>query len=202
MEVWKDVVGYEGIYNVSSLGQVKAIENPERASHRSEHILSQKINECGYPQVTLCKDGIMKTYSVHRIVAKAFIPNDNDELVVDHINTVKTDNRVANLRWVTVKENSNNCITKINRSNSKKGNKNPNYGKVMPKEWIDKMRAINQKPVVQIVAGKRIPYQSAVEAWQITGVFSGNITRVCKGERQTAGGYKWEYKDDEPDSIK
>lgn len=76
---------------------------------------------------------------------------------------------------------------------SKRGKRNPNYGKGMSDEMKQMLTALNEKPVVQIVNGKEVWYRSAKEAGAVTGIASGNISRVCKGSRATAGGFVWHY---------
>ena len=192
MEMWKDVKGYEGIYQVSNLGRVKVLADETRRTHRNEHILSQSNNR-GYKLVALCKNGEMKSFQVHRLVATAFIDNPNNKPCVDHINTVKNDNRADNLRWVTPKENDANELSRLHKSISKRGYKNPNYKKDMSKR-IRKLAELNRLKVVCIKSsGERLTFDSIAEAQKATGVFSGNISRVCRGKRETAGGYEWEY---------
>lgn len=193
MEVWKDVVGYEGLYEVSNLGRVKSKYNKQRATHRAEHILSQ--SSCrGYKHVALCKDGKMKSLSVHRIVAFAFLNKPEGKDFVDHINTIKDDNRVENLRWCSELENNNNPITREHRSNSKKGMKNPNFGKDLS-DRIDALAKINSRPVKQVnLDGVEIQiFPSAKVAGDATGIEASNINRVCNGKRTTAGGYIWRF---------
>lgn len=107
MREWKDVVGFEGIYQVSNDGEVKALERDvdygNRICHRKERILSKHFSTDGYYMVKLLDN---KNHSVHRLVAMAFIgiPN-NDDMEVDHINAIRTDNSVDNLRWVSHYEN-------------------------------------------------------------------------------------------------
>lgn len=76
---------------------------------------------------------------------------------------------------------------------AKRGNKNPNFGKPLSKERINQLSELNSKPVYQIIDGEKIYYKNAKEAASFTGVFAGNISRVCKGKRKTAGGFRWEY---------
>lgn len=117
-EIWKPVVGYEGFYEVNQFGCVKSLSiryttTNGKTYSRKEKILTPTINgNDGYYTVTLTKDGKCKRTLVHRIVAMAFIPNPNKLPFIDHINTIKTDNRVENLHWVTQKGNMNNPITK------------------------------------------------------------------------------------------
>jgi hypothetical protein len=92
-EEWRDVVGYEGLYQVSSLGRV-----------RSNNVI-RKINGKRYYKIDLYKDSICKWHLVHRLIALAFILNPHNKPEVDHINKNTKDNRLENLRWVTSKEN-------------------------------------------------------------------------------------------------
>lgn len=196
MEIWKDIQGYEGIYQVSSLGRVKSLYNRDRATHRAEHILSQSDNR-GYRLVALCKNGKMKSYSVHRLVAKAFLEKEEGKDFVDHINTIKDDNRAINLRWVTELENNRNELTRLHRIESKRGEKNPNYGSgVNP--YLLAYSKEHRRAVEQIDSDGRVinEYESVKDASTATSVTASNIGRVCNGIRQTAGGYKWRFKDD------
>ena len=100
IEEWRDIIGYEGLYQVSIFGRVKSLK------FGKEKILKPGTNACGYLQVILCKDGKKKVCNVHRLVANAFLPNPNNLPEVNHINEIKTDNRVSNLEWMTSKDNT------------------------------------------------------------------------------------------------
>lgn len=108
-EIWKDVVGYEGLYQVSNLGRVKSLERASGKGsgnrYRPERILKQIVDKCGYLEITLCLKGIQKKFRVHRLIASAFIINIKNKSCVNHINGVKADNRVENLEWCTHSEN-------------------------------------------------------------------------------------------------
>ena len=117
-EVWKDVVGYEGLYKVSSLGRVMGF-----AWKQEWNIMKQDINSQGYYWIKLCKDREPKGYSVARLVGLAFIPNPDNLPEIDHIDRNKLDNTLSNLRWVSKSEN---CINRTERGNIS-GNKHIYY---------------------------------------------------------------------------
>ena len=120
LEIWKDIDGYEGLYQVSNRGRVKALNF---ARSGKEGIVKQQTNHNGYNVVYLSRNDERKKFSVHRLVALTFIPNIENKPCVDHINTIRDDNRVENLRWVTHKENCNNELTKEHMSRPKKNHK-------------------------------------------------------------------------------
>lgn len=105
-EKWKPIDGYDGAYEVSSFGNVRSYQNFGYELKKEPKILRQTINSYGYPSVMLCKKGKRRYRAVHRLVAETFIKPENLSLQVDHINGVKTDNRVSNLEWVTPRENT------------------------------------------------------------------------------------------------
>lgn len=118
-EIWRDIPNYEGLYQVSNLGRIKSFH------FKSEKILRLCKDKDGYIYVGLSKGGIVKLLKVHRLVASAFILNPNNLPQIDHINAVKTDNRVENLRWTTAKENIRNPLNMVRFF----GERNPFYGK-------------------------------------------------------------------------
>jgi hypothetical protein len=109
-EIWKDIKGFEAIYQISNLGRVKSLKRSITHSYwgkvnLSERIKKAFIDRCGYYSVMLHKESVKKSFSVHRLVALAFIPNENKKLDVNHKNGIKTDNRLENLEWMTRSEN-------------------------------------------------------------------------------------------------
>lgn len=122
----KWVLGYEGLYSVSLEGRVY--------SHINNRFLKETKNIHNYAMVTLYKNGKHKNYSVHRLVAIAHIPNPQNKPCVDHLNTIRTDNRVENLKWVTHQENCNNPITLIHGGDSRRGEKHCFWGRKRTEE--------------------------------------------------------------------
>ena len=145
-EIWVDIKGYEGLYQVSNQGRVRSLDREVKHSkggYKIERgkILKGIISGGGYIAVTLNKDGVPNQFKVHRLVAETFIPNTENKRCVDHIDTDKTNNKVENLRWVTDEENNNNELTKKhmsearkiyyeNNPDARKGENNPMYGKI------------------------------------------------------------------------
>lgn len=175
MEVWKDVKGYEGLYQVSNYGRVKSI--------KKDHILKPAPRQHGYLGVMLYGHGGhktrgFKTFSVHRLVAEAFIPNPHNLPEVNHIDECKTNNSVENLEWIT-----------------RKGN--VNYG-TAPKRRAEKARngGKSRKIAQYTKSGELVEvFPSLAEAFRKTGFAKANICRCAQGNKKYshAYGYVWRY---------
>lgn len=130
-EIWKDIEGYEGYYQVSNTGRVKALERTIKRGDisftKKEKEKTQLLNPDGYYTVKLSKDGNNVRIAVHRLVAMAFIPNDDPTLEVNHKDFNRINNNVENLEWVTHAENVR-YSSLAGRHVSLKGKDNPNYG--------------------------------------------------------------------------
>lgn len=106
-EIWKDIVGFEGLYQVSNLGNVKRLFSKRVLQER---LIGRNIDRYGYVKRVLSKEGKMYFFTEHRLVAIAFIDNPNNKATVNHKNGIKTDNRVENLEWHTNSENMSHAI--------------------------------------------------------------------------------------------
>lgn len=108
-EVWQDIQGYSGIYQVSTLGRIRSLKKGKIK------LLKPYINNMGYAVLSLYANHKQKTYHVHKLVAETFLVKVDGKNYIDHINGIKTDNRIDNLRWCTPKENANFDLSIINR---------------------------------------------------------------------------------------
>lgn len=183
-EVWKPITkGQRGKYEISNRGRVKSL------NYRNTNIakiLKLGKDRKGYSQIMFYINKKPTTFRVHRLVAEAFIPNPNNKPFIDHINTIRTDNRVCNLRWATYKENANNELTLKHNSEARKGKK-------LSEEHKKKIRDGSTvcKKVLCIETG--IVYKSIREAERQTGVSHNSIGEVCSGKRKSAGKLHWQY---------
>lgn len=183
--VARPVLGYEGLYEVTSEGEVYSL-NYRLTGKRVK--LKPGVVRGGYLQVALFKCGKARHFQVHRLVAEAFIPNPNSKPHIDHINTVRTDNRVENLRWVAAMENNNNPVTleAIKAANQKK---------VQDPEWRRKCTKATIKACAKSVYCIELDnvFESAHEAARQLGLSFGHIADCCKGRLNTHGGYHFSY---------
>lgn len=185
-EIWKPVVGYEGLYEVSSIGRIKSLKRIVRnnGGYRTtpELIKKNSIDRSGYEFVWLWnKSG--RIHRVHKLVALAFIPNIENKPCVDHINGNRRDNRVENLRWCSHKENSNFEIARERLSQNA--------------PWRGKYGSDNPfaKSVIQcdLNGGIIREFGGVLEASRETGINHRCISDTCRKKQKTAGGYIWKY---------
>lgn len=169
MEIWLPIKGYEGKYELSSFGRVRSL-NYHRTGQTKYMILQN--DKYGYKCVPLRKNGKLRLYKVHRLVAEAFIPNLFGDPQVNHIDEDKTNNHVDNLEW---------CDAKYN----------VNYGTA-----IERSAEKQSKPVLQFTkTGEFVrEWPSTTEAGR-NGFNQGNIVSCCSGKRKYHHGYIWKYKE-------
>lgn len=162
-EIWKDIEGYEGLYQVSNLGKVKSLNYNQSGKEKVLKACKSK----GYYYVILCKDSKQKNCSVHRLVANAFIPNPDNLPQVNHIDEDKTNNACFNLEWCERKYNMN-FGTRTKRSAEKRS-----------------------KSVICIETGKIYP--SINQVGRDLGISIGHISDACNGKIKTYKGFHWRY---------
>jgi len=161
-EIWKKVYDYH--YSVSNLGRIKNDE--------TELLLKPSLT-CGYYKVRLCKNGKTKDIVLHNLVYQIF--NNIEEIpkgyVIDHINAIKTDNRIDNLQLVTLSENVNNALYKTKTNSS-------------------------AKPVIQMTLQDEFikEFSSCAEAARVLNLDSSTISKVCRGQNKSHGGFHFKYK--------
>lgn len=166
-EIYKDIEGYEGLYQVSNLGNVKSLKNNKT---KKEKILKPAIRN-GYKKVDLRKNKTKKTYSIHRLVAQAFIENPNNYPCINHKDECKTNNVVSNIEWCSYKYNSNygSCIKRIAKALSKKVYQYSKEGELIA------------------------VWESTMECGR-NGFKQSSVVSCCNGERKSHKGYIWSYK--------
>lgn len=190
-EIWKDVVGYEGYYQVSSFGRVKSL--PRRSISRG-YITKGKalaISDNGHGYLTVRLKG--KHRYVHRLVADAFIPNPYSFNEINHKDENKGNNIVDNLEWCTHTYNAT-YGTKVERTRATKEKSNSNRRMIEARNRNKSYGA--EKPVIGVNGEHHLLFKSLSEAHKQTGVNIGHICMCCKGLRTMAGNYQWRYADE------
>ena len=184
-EIWKDIEGYEGLYQVSNLGMVRSLDriivkpHPRNTSMQMRcfykgRILKPKKKYKGYLSVDLHgKDGDVKTRQVHRLVALAFIPNPDNLPDVNHIDENPGNPKLSNLEWVTKSQNMRHgtCGARMGRKHWKAVTQMDMNGNII-KEW----------PCAQ-------------HASESLHIHHSQLIGVCRGKGYSAGGYRWKYKE-------
>jgi hypothetical protein len=181
MEIWRNIKGLEGKYQISSEGRVRSLDriveyfsskkNDIVYQHTKGRILKTARGKDGYLQTSLGKG--IKNQKIHRLVGEAFIPNPDNMPEIDHINGDNTDNRVENLRWTDRKGNMNNPITKKRLSDVKE-----------------------KKTVLQLDMDGNViaEFPSLHEMQRQLGYSRWAVLEVIRGNLKTYKGYKWEFK--------
>lgn len=182
-EVWKDIVGYEGLYQASNLGRVRSLNRI-----RKGQILKGRIGNAGYIQTYISNSsGQRFNKLVHRLVASTFIPNPDNKPQVNHKNGVKTDNRVENLEWVTRSENMKHAYANGLELVTRCYNHQNGRWKGGVKMLTLNNEVINTFKTTQEGADWLKNNTRWVKAR------NGTICDCCNGKCKTAYGYRWEY---------
>lgn len=170
MEEWKDIEGYEGLYQVSNYGRVKSLK------FGKEKILKPRKNKYGYFDINLCNESKVKGFRVNRLVALTFIPNPNNYPQVNHKDENKLNNCVDNLEWCDRKYNCN-----FGTRNERVAEKLTN-------------NSLTSKNVYQYsINGELIKIWESTHECGRNGFNRGNITSCCNGKLKTSQGYIWSY---------
>lgn len=184
-EVWKDIEGYEGLYQVSNLGRVKSLPRTKKTKSGVTYITKEKIlmfrNCAGYNRCSLTKNNKSKNIYVHRLVARAFIPNPKNYKYINHKDCNPSNNKIENLEWCTLSHNSL-YACKLGRMGKNmlgiRGGKNPNSKKV---SQYDKNGNFIKN------------WNSEIEASKELNICATSISYCANKKRKTAGGYIWEF---------
>ena len=205
-EIWKDIEGFEGLYQVSNYGRVRSLErtawNGKGYYKAPERILRVRKTHTGYLRVNLYKNNKAKDYYIHRLVAEAFIPNIDNLPCINHKDENPKNNHVTNLEWVTYKENNNYGTHKEKVAEKLRGRKHS-------EEWNRKVAEKNinnpktSKPVLAIdkITGLILEFPSVKEAERQLGISNGNICNCLKGRQKSCGGFYWYYSDVDNDTT-
>lgn len=174
-EIWKDIKGYEGFYQISNYGRVKSL--PRKVIHKDGVVALYKgvimkthtpLNR--YEQIRLSKNGKSNMKTVHRLVAEAFLPNPNNYPEVNHIDEVKDNNVLENLEWCNYEYNI-------------------NYGGGITRRSVQRKIKISQYDLDDRFIRH---YESGTDAEQY-GYCRKAISACCRGVAKTHSGYKWRY---------
>ena len=174
---WKDIAGYEGLYQISNLGEVKSLKRTYQCGNCGnitkelrEKLMKQSTSKFGYKRVKLCKNGNENIWLIHRLVAIAFLDNKTLLPQVNHKDENKSNNMVDNLEW---------CDAKYNI----------NYG-----TGLSRMVEKQSKKVLQYdTAGKFMKVHTSIRGLKKLGFDRSSIIRCCQNKQITAYGYVWKY---------
>lgn len=183
-EIWKDISGFEGKYQVSTLGRVKSLTRKVNSIHGpesktiKERILKHDISKMQYHRVILSKN--LYRYSVHRLVGFAFIPKPDNKPCINHKDGDRHNNNVSNLEWCTHQENERHSWDVLGKK------QHLNTTGFVP---------INAKPVIQFdLNGNKIAkYLTANDAAAALNILPSLIQTVCRGVRKSSHGFKFKY---------
>lgn len=189
-EIWKDIPEFEGYYQISTFGRCQSLGRTITQKNGIVKYINGKVKSAishnsGYLQYSISKDGIVKKFLAHRLVALAFIPNPDNKETVNHKNGDKEDNNKSNLEWSDYSENNShsyNVLNNVGGSKNQLGNKGIKHHLAIQICQLD-------------LDGKLIyEYESLREIDLETNFSRHHVSKCCKGEIQSYDGYKWEFK--------
>jgi len=168
-EIWKDIEGFEGLYQVSNMGRVRSLDRKDaRGNHRKGKMRADECDRYGYRTVSLCRDGNAKHRLVHRLVAEAFIPNPDGLSEVNHLDEDKMNNAVSNLEW---------CSRPYNI----------NYG-----THNERMAKANERPIYVVSgSGHHYYFGSIKKAAELLGLSRGAVSSCLHGKCKHHHGYSF-----------
>lgn len=176
MEIWKNIKGYEGLYKVSNLGNVKSLDKKDSIGRKvTGRIMKPTKRKDGYLEVTLHKGGKGKHYLIHRLVAETFVLNQGNYKEINHIDENKTNNKTSNLEWCNRSYNINYGVANKNRRKAllnKRGKEITQYDK----NW-----------------NKIKTFPSLMQVVRELGLSKSDLSQCCNEKRKTAGGFQWKY---------
>ena len=180
-EIWKDIEGYEGRYQVSNLGRVRSLDRMTECNNGRKFFVAGRVMKMwqrkdGYMSVVFWTNNKPYTFLIHRLVAEAFISNPDNLPMINHKDEDKTNNHVDNLEW---------CTNQYNLTY-----KNVQY----------RSKATRRKAVIQMTLDDKFvaEYESTHDAARKTGFHQGNIAGACRGQRNLLNvyGFHWKYKEE------
>lgn len=175
IEIWKPVVGFEGLYEISNLGRVMSCRKMYGSvGPMGPQICKDKKCKSGYQRIVLYKENKRYDARIHKLVCVAFIPNTENKRTINHKNGIKTDNRLSNLEWATDKENLQHAYDVLKRKSHWKGRR------CLPVSVVK--LDVNFNLIKEYVSIS----EASKEGFRI-----GGISSVCKGLWETHKGFRW-----------
>lgn len=189
-EIWKDIPGYEGYYQISNLGRVKSLPKKRNNNNgyyiQKEMILKNHLNNKGYQYVYLSVP-IKKKYYVHRLVGIAFIPNPFKKPYINHIDCNPLNNNMKNLEWCTPQENTDHMVS-LKRN-------------IRDENWFKRQAKARKKQCKKVIGtkinGNEVIIFNSMQEAQRNGFNAGGISECCSGKRKFHKGYLWRLYDRE-----
>ena len=199
-EIWKDIKDWEGLYQISNQGRVRQLDRYVNHCKGKRfvkgRILNPYVSKRGYYVVDLQYNQKKKKYTIHRLLMEHFVPNPENKPCVDHINGIRTDNRLCNLRWVTQKENCNNplAIENYKRMQTKEKILRQNLTRITRKRKSAPRKVYKYTKTNQFVE----EYFSISEAGKQNNIDGNGIWVALDKPNRSAAGYRWYSKRIEP----